>query len=127
MVVCAAEQLPDADKLFSSVKKPSFLDYKSCKTDIDWDQLAKSKVQSSAEACSNTHTVPPPVSYDPQSAALKPTLGDPHEAILKERKGHVKDTDADSAGLYMRAFFWTDYIAFICYSCNELLIYCYRE
>ena len=98
-----AEQLPDADELFTTVKKPSFLNSKSCNTDIDWDKLAKSKMPSDSDVGSDTHTVPPPVSYEPQSAALKPTLGEPHEAALKERKRHVKDTDADSAGLYMKS------------------------
>lgn len=96
----SADQLPDAEKLFSTVKKPSFLDSKSKNTDIDWDAMAKSKVSVESVVCSNTHTVPPPVSYEPQSSALKPTLGDPHEALLTDRKRHVKSTDAESAGLY---------------------------
>jgi len=86
--------------VFSTVKKPSFLDSQSCNTDIDWDKLAKCKMIPDSNVCASTHTVPPPVSYDPQSAALKPTLGDPHEAVLKERKRCVSDTDEDSAGLY---------------------------
>lgn len=102
---CAAGQLPDADKLFNAVKKPSFLGSKSCDTDIDWDKLAKTKMPSDSDVRTNTHTVPPPVCYEPQSAALKPTLGDPHEAVVNERKRHVQDTDVDSSGLYMISFF----------------------
>jgi len=100
LLVYAAEQLPDADKLLSTVKKPSFLDSKSCNTDIDWDKLTKSKMTSDGDACTSTHTVPPPVSYEPQSAALKPTLGDSHEAGVKERKRHVNDANVDFTGLY---------------------------
>jgi len=103
-LLCAAEQLPDAGELFTTVKKPSFLDSKSCNADIDWDKLAKSNTPSESDVCTNTHTVPPPVCYDPQSAALKPTLGNPHEVMLKERKRHLKDTDEDSAGLCMKSF-----------------------
>lgn len=89
------EQLPDADELFSTVKKPSFIDSNA---DVDWDKLAKSKMPSDSEMCKDTHTVPPPSSYEPQSAALKPTLGDPHEAILNERKRHAKDDSANPDG-----------------------------
>jgi len=96
MYMFGAEHLPDAGELFNAVKKSSFLN--SSKTDIDWDKLAKSKGPSDSEVCSSTHTVPPPVSYEAQSAALKPTLGNPHEAVLKERKRHAGDTDADSTG-----------------------------
>jgi len=95
---CGAEQLPDAEKLFSVKKKSSFLDSESSNTDIDWDKLAKSKVQLDSEVCSSPHAVPPPVSYQPQSAALKPTLGDPQEAVLKDRKRPAKHTDGDSDG-----------------------------
>ena len=101
MFLLCAEHLPDADKLFSVVKKSSFLDSKSSSTDIDWDKLAKTKTSFDSEVCYNTYAVSPPVSYEPQSAPLKPTLGtvgDPHEAVPKERKRHTKDTDADSNG-----------------------------
>jgi len=94
-----ADKLLDADKLFSTVKKPSFLDSKSSHTDVDWDSIVKSrKMAVDSELCKNTHTVPPPISYEPQSASLKPTLGDPQGAVLNERKRRVKDSDADSDG-----------------------------
>lgn len=102
---CGAEQLPDADKLFSLVNKSSFLDSTSSNTDIDWDKLAKSTMPLDSKVCNDTHTVPPPVSYEPQSAALKPTLGDPHEAALKERKRHAKDADTDLDGWCIKYFF----------------------
>jgi len=92
-VFFGTEQLPDADSLFSTVKKPSFFDSNSSNADVDWDKLAKSKMTLDSEVCKDTHTVPPPLSYEPQSAALKPTLGDPHDTVLSERKRHVKDTD----------------------------------
>jgi len=92
------EQLPDADKLFSEVKKSTFVDSNASNADIDWDKLAKSKLPLDSEVCKNTHTVPPPSSYEPQSAALKPTLGDPHETVLSERKRHAKGTGANSDG-----------------------------
>jgi len=98
------EQLPDADKLFTTVKKPSFIDSNSSNDDIDWDKLSKSKVPFNSEVCKNTHTVPPPQSYEPQSAALKPTLGNPHEAIPSERKRHAKGTNTDSDGWYMKSY-----------------------
>ena len=114
--MCGAEQLPDVGELFTAVKKPSFLDSNSSKTDIDWDKLAKSKRPSDSEVCSSTHTVPPPVSYQPQSAALKPTLGNPHEAVLKERKRPAKDTEADSEGWCVK-YFLIDLLGF--YSASE--------
>ena len=82
------------------------MDSKSSHVDIDWDKLAKSKMplENETRAAGDTHTVPPPVSYESQSAALKPTLGDPHEASLMKRKRHTDHTDTDSHGWYTKSF-----------------------
>lgn len=105
--VFCIEKLPDADNLFNAVKKPSFIESNSSNTDIDWDKLAKSKMPLDSEVCKNTHAVPPPCSYEPQSAALKPTLGDPHEKALNERKRHSEGADEDTEGWCMKCVFIT--------------------
>jgi len=104
------------------VKKPS--DSNSSNADIDWDKLAKPKMPLDSEVCRDTHTVPPPLSYEPQSAALKPTLGDPHDTVLSERKRRVKDTDrtdAASGGKCMKFFkikYIDCFIISVCFNYN---------
>jgi hypothetical protein len=87
----AEECLPSAEKMFKSVTKAGFLDVKN-KEDIDWDKMITSKSEELDVKCSNTHAMPPPKSYESQSPALKPTLGDT-TVIKTSRKRHAGNDD----------------------------------
>ena len=68
--------LPSATVVFETASKPDFLAKKQA--DVNWDKLAKNKLGNSTEidvANIDSHNVPPPQSYDSQSANLGPTLG----------------------------------------------------
>jgi len=91
--------------MFETVTKPSFLEARK-KKDVDWDKVTTDKSQEDRANCSNTHAIPPPESYDSQTPALKPTLGD--TAVTKTRhKRHVGDEheeDDESAGIRSNSF-----------------------
>ena len=71
------EPLPKPTDLFEQVSKPIFLKDRT-KGDIDWDRIIKDETKPEEEVTAdirNTNSVPPPKSYDPETDALKPTLG----------------------------------------------------
>lgn len=79
--------LPTAGEMFQTVKKAEFLG--SSKTpEIDWDKLVTNKANDTETKCEDTHAVPPPNAYEPQTQALKPTLGD-----ITVRKRHADDDE----------------------------------
>lgn len=79
--------LPSAAKLLDTKTDLTFL---KKPVDLSMDQLAKNTLvekeleQEREYANKNTHTVPPPRSYDSQTAKLKPTLGD--TTILMDKR-----------------------------------------
>jgi hypothetical protein len=89
--------------LFETVTKASFLDVKN-KEDIDWDKIVTSKSEELDVKCSDTHAMPPPKSYDSQSPALKPTLGDT-TVVQTSRKRHAgnEDDSDETVGVYSHA------------------------
>ena len=62
---------------FESVTKPGFKANE--KLDVDWDKVVKNVIPEVDDGLdrTNTHCMPPPKTYDPQTANLKPTIGDP--------------------------------------------------
>ena len=79
--------------MFEEVKTLCFLEHKNKnKKDIDWDKIITDKAQEFLLASSDTHSMPPPTSYDPKTPNLKPTLGD--TTIL--RVGEKRHADTNS-------------------------------
>lgn len=68
--------LPSPVGLFRDAQKPEFLRDKT-KGSIEWSKYVKNTTVADEEeqAISSGHNVPPPTSYEPNSAPLKPTLG----------------------------------------------------
>lgn len=71
------ETLPSPDGLFKTADKiPDFLRDRT-KGHIEWSKYLKNTTvpEEEAQSSSSTHSVPPPVSYEPKSAPILPTLG----------------------------------------------------
>ena len=66
--------LPSATVIFEQVKPPKFINDKS-KQHINWDNLVRDNTEITDSIPINTHSVPPPSSYDSVSDTLEPTLG----------------------------------------------------
>ncbi len=62
---------------FESVAKPSFRG--NDKLHVDWDKVVKNIIPEVDDGLdrTNTHCMPPPKTYEPQTDNLKPTIGDP--------------------------------------------------
>ena len=83
--------------LDSKKERPDFLKNKTG-NDINWDKLTKDDTVAEEEVdLSNTHAIPPPQSYEPQTDNLKPTLGDNSDNTSGGGKGGEKRSSTDSA------------------------------
>ncbi len=93
--------LPPPKDLFEKVDKPDFLKNRS-KTDINWDNLVMNdtvlEVDDDLDR-SNTNCMPPPESYDSQTEAIPPAIGDPSESGATKRPASSGGCTCITSGL----------------------------
>ena len=72
----AENKLPSAEKALEETVKPKFLESHKTKGHIDWEKHVKNDtLQEEEVSITNTHAIPPPKTYTPETEPIKPTLG----------------------------------------------------